>query len=145
MIRQKTVVSATKAYLIAGIVAIVLAGCLELSGLYAFLSDNSNIGIVFIIQLPVLITVPFMLLIKDYRHATEFIIYFADIDKIVDISWIKSNYHIMAIDNEGIVFVKPEDYSNYLTWKVLQGSDSATDIIKSFERDLDDENLGSEI
>lgn len=145
MIRQKTVVSATKAYLIAGIVAIVLASCLELSGLYAFLSDSSNIGIIFIIQLPVLMTVPFILLIKDYRHATEFIIYFADIDKIVDISWIKSNYHITAIDSEGIVFVKPEDYSNYLTWKVLQGSDSAIDIISTLEGDTKRENLGSEI
>ena len=145
MIRQKTVVSATKTYLITGIIAVVLAVCLELSGMYAFFKSYSNIGIIFLLQLPVLITLPFILLIKEYYQATEFTIYFAGIDKLVDLSWIKLNYQIVAIDSEGVVFVKPEDYSNYLTWKVLQGSDSATDIIATLEGDTKRENLGTEI
>lgn len=125
-VKKIEVMSATLKYLIFGIVAIICAIALEVSGIYNIVISahtpdlSSSIVIIFILQIPVLLCLMFTILIKCYKNKTKFELFLCDLEDVHDFEFLKQNYYLVNINERQVLFCRQAFSDCAEDWKVLQ-------------------------
>lgn len=90
-----------------------------------FVSDiEQALGLLFILQLPVIICLLLTTMIGDYIHREKFNIYYCKLENGIDIDYIKENYCIEDINESCVLFVDKGNDHNFYVWKLIQGYNS---------------------
>ena len=139
-VKSVEVWSATKSYLIQGILGVVFAVLLELLAIRQIVigPKSEGIGLAIILQLPVLICLLLSSLIRNYKYRKKFNLYYCELDN-ADIKEIKRDYYICEICGHAVLFCEKKDIHNYSIYKILQGS-SCPCYLEDMFGDDEDEN-----
>jgi len=124
--------SASKFNLIIAIVFIVLTVLLEAGILHCIFTDKIGSAVLLQFMVSPITIVVASCGIGTYKRRKEFTLYFSQIDDVIDISRLKSEYHLCMIDGYGVLFIKNDDIPSYSDWTTFGSYNSTYRIEEKF-------------
>lgn len=114
--------TATKLYLIIGIIGLLLSFLSEYFIIYQIIISKS-IEVLILMFFFQILTLPFVFLtfqIMSWIKRTKFNIYYCDLNDDTDIDYIVEHCYIKDINEDGIIFIEKEDEEKYTIWNLFQ-------------------------
>ena len=117
--KTHTFTSATKLYLVLGIIAGVFVCVFESIALFAVTA-----GWCLLLQIPVLFCLFVVTFIADWVKRRNFTIYLAKKEPDLSLEFIKKHYIVVDANSDFVLFINQEDFDAFAAWKKLQYYDN---------------------
>ena len=117
--KTHTFTSATKLYLVLGIIAGIFVCVFESIALFAVTA-----GWCLLLQIPVLFCLFIVTFIADWVKRRNFTIYLAKKEPDLSLEFIKKHYMVVDANSDFVLFINQEDFDAFTAWKKLQCYDN---------------------